>query len=227
MKHRVVVCGTGTEVGKTHVACALIAHLVATGEAVAGLKPIESGVDGTSETDSAHLARHAGGEDLGACFAFHDPVSPHLAARREARAIELDPIRRWVADHDAPWQVVETAGGLLSPLSPELTNLDLALALSPTSLVLCAPDRLGVLHDVAATLLALGQAGLADRTVVALSAPPEPDDSTGTNGTELDTLGRADRPAVFPRALTTDASTQQAAALLSARIAEVERLLPA
>lgn len=218
MEHRVVICGTGTEVGKTHVACALIAHLAATGEAVVGLKPIESGVDGAAETDSAQLGRHAGSEDLGACFAFRDPVSPHLAARREARAIELDPIRRWVDDHDSPWQVVETAGGLLSPLSRELTNLELALALSPTSLVLCAPDRLGVLHDVAATLMALRHAGLANRTVVALSAPAEPDDSTGTNATELDTLGRADRPVAFPRGPIADDGTRQAAAALAVRL---------
>ncbi len=226
MKHRVIICGTGTEVGKTHIACALIAHLTATNETVTGLKPIESGVDGSTEPDSSHLASHAGHEDLGAYFSFRDPVSPHLAARREARPIELAPIRRWITDHDTPWQIVETAGGLLSPLSPELTNLDLALALSPSSIVLCAPDRLGVLHDVSAALLALRQANLAARTAVALSAPLAPDDSTGTNATELHTLRRADRPTFFPRKPVPHPDTKHAAATLAARLADLEASNP-
>ena len=226
MKHRIVICGTGTEIGKTHVACALIDHLVATGARVVGLKPIESGVDGAAETDSARLGKHAATADLGACFAFRDPVSPHLAARREHRSIELDPIRRWVAERDADWQVVETAGGLLSPLSPSLSNLDLALALEPTSVVLCAPDRLGVLHDVSASLLALQQAALADRTIVALSTPAVVDDSTGSNGAELDLLARAHRVPEFPRAELDAADTAEAAAQLATRLAEVDRCPP-
>ena len=266
MKHRIVVCGTGTEIGKTHVACALVAHLAAAGKTVVGLKPIESGVGPSSAsaavppradvtsaaadarttndpsattptalpsqapacsevmTDSLVLARASGKVDPGACYAFRDPVSPHLAARREGRSIELETIAAWVGARDADWQIVETAGGLLSPLSTDLTNLDLALALEPTAVVLCAPDRLGVLHDVAAALLALNLANLADRTVVALSAPPLGDDSTGSNAAELETLGRAERPAAFPRAASHAAESEQAAAFLAARLLEVEQL---
>jgi dethiobiotin synthetase len=219
VKHRVVVCGTGTEVGKTHVACALIAHLVSVGEDAIGLKPVESGVDGHSETDASLLAQASATKDLGACFAFRDPVSPHLAARREGRVVRLAEVDDWICHHDSHWQVVETAGGLLSPLSSKLTNLDLTRALRPTTIVLCAPDRLGVLHDVTAALLALRGVGLEDRTIVVLSEPSTTDDSTGSNAAEIEALQIAERPTVFPRASLAAASTQLAAGQLAAQAA--------
>ena len=47
-----------------------------------------------------------------------------------------------------------------------------------------APDRLGVLHDVTATVRAASTVGLAVHHIV-LSAPAVPDASTGTNAGEL------------------------------------------
>ena len=227
MKHRIIVCGTGTEVGKTHVACALLGHLVSVGQGVLGLKPVESGVDDESETDASLLAKRGGTQDIGACFAFRDPVSPHLAARREGREVDLSTIRHWISEHDAGWQVVETAGGLLSPLSPKLTNLDLTRALEPTAIVLCAPDRLGVLHDVTVALMALRGVGLDRRCVVALSAPATADDSTGSNAAELHGLGIADRPVVFPRATLETDGTREAAGALAARLGQAAERRPA
>jgi dethiobiotin synthetase len=199
-RRRIVLVGTGTGIGKTHVGVALVGALAAAGMEVAGLKPVESGV-GSGISDAERLA---------GASSFHvkppppymlaAPLSPHLAAPLEGRMIELAPILRWVDSVEAPWVVVETAGALLSPLAPGLTNLDLAVALRPTALVLVAPDRLGVLHDVTAALLALRvlAPGMPDPVVV-LSAPEETDASTGTNGVELMALRIARRVATFGR----------------------------
>jgi len=43
---RIVVAGTGTGVGKTHVAVALVTAMRGAGQAIVGLKPIESGLAG-------------------------------------------------------------------------------------------------------------------------------------------------------------------------------------
>jgi dethiobiotin synthetase len=112
--------------------------------------------------------------------------------------------------------VVETAGGLFSPLGDGANNLDLVRALEPASLVLVAPDRLGALHDVTA---AMGYARSLGRCVdaVVLSASAKPDPSTGTNRRELERLGIARIAASFLHAPVDALATRDTAiALLKA-----------
>lgn len=198
-----LVTGTGTEIGKTVVARGLVAAWASRDLRVAGLKPVESGrsgPDGDVEA-LAHVATfHV--THSPPPYLLRDPVSPHLAARREGRVIEVGVISTWVdaARASADGVVVELPGGLFSPLSETATNADAALALGPTRVVLVAPDRLGVLHDAAATVRAARAAGLVIDGLV-LSAPAQPDASTGTNARELArVLSGTPILAVLPRA---------------------------
>ncbi len=198
---RIVLVGTGTGIGKTHLGVLLVQAFASSGLGVAGLKPVESGV-GTALTDADLLS---GASTVRANdpppYRLAAPLSPHLAAPLEGTMVLLTPILTWVDSVEAPVLVVETAGALLSPLSPGVTNLDLTAALEPDVIVLVAPDRLGVLHDVTAALFALHH--LEPRLpepVVVLMAPAEADASTGTNAEELLTLGIARRVVTFPRA---------------------------
>jgi len=143
--------------------------------------------------------RSAAPPPLRSLYAFPDPISPHLAARRADVRIDLGLIDRWVHDHEAPVTVIETAGGLFSPLGHGATNFDLTQALQPHAVVLVAPDRLGVLHELAATL-ALATARAGPPMGVVLSTPAKKDASTGCNAAELRALGIAQPLAVFPRA---------------------------
>jgi dethiobiotin synthetase len=190
MRPLLLVTGTGTGIGKTVVATGLVAAWARRGIAVAGLKPIESGQNATGEP---------GGDvrELGQVSTFHvtrftppyllmDPVSPHLAARREGRAIEPGVILDWLAPIRAAADavVLELPGGLFSPLTDDLTNADLLLLLEPSKVILVAPDRLGVIHDAVATTRAARSQGIAIDGLV-LSAPATRDASTGTNAAEL------------------------------------------
>jgi dethiobiotin synthetase len=129
------------------------------------------------------------------------PVSPHLAAADEGRTIELGVIARYVEEireltHGV---ALELPGGLFTPLAPELSNADVALALKPDALLLIAPDRLGVLHDVGAATRAAAALGLAVAGVI-LVTPERADDSTGTNAAELAMVTHVPVVAVLPRA---------------------------
>ena len=145
-------------------------------------------------------------------YALPEPVSPHLAARHAGVAIELPPILAWLGAHPAETLIVETAGALLSPLSPTLTNLDLACAARPTHWLLVGVDRLGVLHEVAACMHIL-------RTccsppvipLVVLQSPAEPDASTGTNASELVLLGIAPQVLTMPRSAPDSPASEHAA----------------
>jgi dethiobiotin synthetase len=138
-------------------------------------------------------------------YRLREPLSPHVAARHESRSIEAEEILTYVQSHessvphDAPEVVlVETAGGLFSPLDASFTNWEVACSLDPARWLLVAPDALGVLHDVTATLGAARARGRAPDLVV-LSAAREPDLSTGTNAAELQRLGLVARPFALGR----------------------------
>ncbi len=199
---RIVVVGTGTDVGKTHVTACLLGHARSQGVRARGYKPVATGVgaDGRCEDAERH-AEASGAPVLPPTFAYRRPVSPHLAAREEGRPVELDAIAQATTslsrEHDVV--LVESAGGLLSPLDETRTNADLVRALQPALVLLVAPDRIGVLHDVAACRLAARAHGIAIAALV-LSAPPSPDASTGSNGPEVARLGLGPVAAVFPRA---------------------------
>lgn len=212
MIRRVVVVGTGTGVGKTWVASALTKAL---GRrcAVVALKPVETGVaetEGVSESgqqpDAKLLADASTEVALLAPYRFAPPVSPHLAARQARTVIELERILTYVQHHESSLgaldvTVVETAGGLFSPLATELTNFGVARALDPACWILVAPDSLGVLHDVSATVGLARHLGRAPDFVV-LSAARPPDASTGTNAAELVTLGIVDHALTLARDAT-------------------------
>ncbi len=211
----VVVAGTGTDVGKTHVTAALLAYARSTGKTARGYKPVATGVDARCDDAEAHSA--ASGHALEApTYAYRRPVSPHLAAREEGRPIALEPVvrrARALLDEGCERLVVELAGGLCSPLGPALDNVSMISALGPERTVLVAPDRLGVLHEVRCALLAARARGIALPTVV-LSAPERADASTGLNARELDALGIAAVAASFPRAARDAEATRDAAAAL-------------
>jgi dethiobiotin synthetase len=182
-----------------------------------GLKPIESGVDhstAVSTSDAAQLSKAglARPEREGAFYAFPDAISPHLAARRAGVRIELNQISDWVAReeagmahhalshmaHAASWTLIETAGGVFSPLSESATNFELALALGPAVWILVAANALGVLHDVSATLHAM-QARRRAPDHVLLSCAREADASTASNAHELAALSIVVPSAVLAR----------------------------
>jgi dethiobiotin synthetase len=229
---RVVVTATGTEVGKTHIAVALVLAWRSCGVAARGLKPIESGVGPVpppaaldAAEDGARLSA-ASASPIPSMFhvehsprpatlpapppyRFNPPVSPHLAARLSGTRIDFARIRAWVDAHAGP-VVVETAGGLFSPLAPAATNWDLVRALEPAKFVLVAPDRIGVLHELTATLGFARSLGRVPDAIV-LSACAGTDPSSGTNAQELARTGIARPAALFPRAAVTAAPTLSAA----------------
>ena len=184
---RVIILGTGTDVGKTYVTACLARGLRQHGK-VTALKPIESGVGAGVAGDAGVIANAAGHAPLLSPWRFPRPVSPHLGAREGGSAIAIAPVSAWVREQEhilrSPISLVELAGGAFSPLGPGITNVDLAVALEPALWLLVAPDALGVLHDVTATLRALPRAPDA----VVLSGSRTADESTGSNARELASL---------------------------------------
>ena len=189
---RWVILGTGTGVGKTYVARALVAAMASQERAVAGLKPIETGAGSDGPSDARALSEvsfHVKHPPARPLYAFEDPVTPALAARRARATIDLRAVAAWVdgvesVDGGVLDVVVETAGGVFSPIGTNTNNFDLASVIGNATWILVAPDRLGVLHDVLSCCHAMAARGRAPDCLI-LSAPDQADASTGTNAAEL------------------------------------------
>lgn len=202
------ITGTGTDIGKTWLACALLRHWRGEGRRVAALKPVLSGFD----------ARHAGASDAGQLLAalgrevstaeldaiapwrFIAPLSPDMAAAKEGRDIDFDALvgftrrschpgeRRGsavhgdtVAHNNSCTTLVEGVGGVMAPLDARHTVRDW-IAASDLPCVLVAGSYLGSLSHTLTALEALQKVG-ASVTAIVVNETPD-------SGVELDaTLG--------------------------------------
>lgn len=142
-----VVAGTDTNVGKTVFAAALAGALGAK-----YWKPIQAGAEG--ETDSAAVARLAGlppERILKSAYVLGLPASPHISAGREG--IDIRQRMLGLPSVDAAL-VVETAGGVMVPLSLRLLQIDV-MAYWQKPVVLCARTTLGTINHTLLSLEAL------------------------------------------------------------------------
>ncbi|HLK38623.1 MAG TPA: dethiobiotin synthase [Polyangiaceae bacterium] len=215
----VVVSGTGTGIGKTHFAEALLLALGATGARAIGYKPIETGLAEATVSDGARLDRASVFHVEPSAYLYGDPISPHLAARQQGEPIDVATIaeRVFALRDQADVTVVELAGGLFSPLADETVNADVVQALSPDRTLLVTPDRLGVLHEAIATIRAVATVPLRVDGIVVVE-PELGDASTGSNAEELRRLQPVPVVARLPRGTITDLSADPQVVALAAAL---------
>src|ERR1700692_4012658 len=111
-----VVTGPGPGVGKTIVTAALAALAVARGDAVAVVKPAQTGVRADEPGDLAAVTRLTGVSDTHEYARYPDPLSPAAAARgRCPRPLVLDEVAADVLllAESRRLVLIEGAGGLL------------------------------------------------------------------------------------------------------------------
>jgi dethiobiotin synthetase len=190
------ITGTGTDIGKTWLACALLRHWRAEGRSVAAFKPVLSGFDPAHAAISdagallAALGREASTVELDAIapWRFAAALSPDMAATREGRRIDFEQLvgfTRRAANADSCPTLVEGVGGVMAPLDATHTVRDW-IAASGLSCVLVAGSYLGSLSHTLTALEALRKVG-AGVTAIAVNESP---DSTVALDATLETLSR-------------------------------------
>lgn len=228
----VFVTGTGTGVGKSVVAAALAAALVAEGRTVVAAKPLLSGLDDDYPVwppDHELLARITGEPaDEIAPHRYGPAVSPHLAARWVGEAHTAaglaDEVRARYAARAAgvgepPVLIAEGAGGLLVPLDDDgATMADLAAELG-LPLVIAAHPGLGTINHVMLTLEAAGARGLEVAAVVLTPWPLAPSLIETDNATYL--RARTGVPILRLGAISAPEPTALTEAGVAARLTDV------
>lgn len=178
------ITGTGTGVGKTFVACALIRALRERGRVVDAFKPVVSGFDPAdwADSDPGQLLRALGRTPDAAAleamspWRYAAPLSPDMAAAREGRMIDFDAVaalcRRRLAEAGERVLLIEGVGGVMSPVSRAATNLDLIIALD-IPVVMIAGRYLGTISHTLTAIAALRARGQAPRAVVISESEPD------------------------------------------------------
>ncbi len=192
------ITGTDTGVGKSVLAAAICAALVARGQQAAAFKPVVTGLDEEPAEGWAHdhvlLASAAGGRqtaDEVAPYTFGPAVSPHYAAELAGRPIEpariLEAAR--AAAEAAAVLVCEGVGGLLVPITADYSVRDLAVDLG-LPVVVAARTGLGTISHSLLTVEAARAAGLTVAAVVMSPWPDRPDPIERSNRMTVERLAR-------------------------------------
>lgn len=182
---RLIVAGTDTDVGKTVVSALLVQGLGAN-----YWKPVQSGLaDGSDSQSVREILSLPPERILRESYRLQAPVSPHWAAEQEQ--VVIDPQRLSLPAGDEPL-VVETAGGVMTPLGRDWLQID-QIRRWGLPLVLVARSGLGTLNHTLLTLEALRRRSIPVLGLV-LNGPPHPD-----NPRTLAELGQVPVLAQLPR----------------------------
>jgi dethiobiotin synthetase len=196
-----LVVGTDTSVGKTYVTAALARALLAAGQRVVAIKPVETGtaLEPGDHEDGVLLARATGQEaPRAALVRLRPPIGAATAADADGVKLDVHELSDRIRElsRGADQVLVELVGGLLSPFTWEDDALDFAHLLDARAVVVGA-DRLGTINHILLTLRALRDERIPVMGVV-LSAPEHPDPTTGTNADAIRRLSGLDAVVTVP-----------------------------
>jgi dethiobiotin synthetase len=170
----VAVVGASTYIGKTWLAARILTDLRAAGLQVAARKPVQSfdPTDNPSSLDAAVLGVATGETAEEVCPRhrwYEIPMAPPMAAEALGRPpFTIEDLTSELLWPTEPVDVglVETAGGVRSPLAADGDCLDFCAALAPDLIVLVADAGLGTINAVRLTAKAVAPLGLPTAVVL-------------------------------------------------------------
>ena len=170
----IFITATGPDVGKTLVVASLIRHLQQIGHAVDVIKPIVCGYE-PAQAASSDLATLIAALELPfspetiermAPWRFRAALPPELAAQYEKRHIDFDDVVAYckaAVEQRRGVLLIEGVGGIMTPLDPNRTVLDVMMALRLPLILVTGSYRGALSH----TLTALDSLFRRDMTLLA------------------------------------------------------------
>ncbi|RQL34111.1 dethiobiotin synthase [Neisseria meningitidis] len=167
MKGVYFVSGIDTDIGKTIATGVLAKQLLQQGKSVITQKPVQTGCQNIADDIAVHRKimgipmQEADKRRLTMPEIFSYPASPHLAARLDGRALDLDKIRTATQELAAQYEIVlvEGAGGLMVPLTEDLLTIDY-IQQQAYPVILVTSGRLGSINHTLLSFAALKQYGI-------------------------------------------------------------------
>ena len=157
------IASTGTDQGKTYATRLLCKQL----GRVTAIKPVISGYNNDDEASDTALILEASqsGLTVEECspWRFKEPVSPDLAAGLEGKAVNFNELVEFCSQSKV--QIIEGAGGVMSPITTQHTNLDLIEA-TRSEVLLVSSLYLGCISHILTALAVIAQRNLIVRGLV-------------------------------------------------------------
>jgi len=176
----IFVTGTGTDVGKTFVACGLVTEFRRRGHPVAAFKPLASGFDPArpETSDPGALLTALGNRispaalDCIAPWRYAAALAPDMAAKAEGKCVDFDAVVAFsrAALGAAEMVVIEGVGGAMSPIAARHTVLDWIAGLQLPALLVTG-TYLGAQTHALTALAALQARGVKVLAMVASETP--------------------------------------------------------
>lgn len=182
------VSGIDTGVGKTVATGLMLKYLLEQGQKASAFKLVQTGL-ADEEGDLPVYASMTGSRDFPPCPARFDyPAAPDLAASLEGQRVDPGALAEAVDRAAGRYEtlLVEGAGGLAVPLTPEETFLDL-LERTGWPVILVASARLGGLNHALLSLEVLSRREIPLQGIV-FNELPEVDAVMSSHA--LETVGR-------------------------------------
>lgn len=174
---KIIVAGSGTNVGKTVVSAILSLILQAD-----YWKPIECGSSDT-KTIKKWIAPSKVHRPI---YSFKAPFSPHHAARLENQTIQVDQITPPIT---AKPLIIESVGGIFVPLTTKILTIDL-FASWHFSWILVSKHYLGSINHTLLTVQALKERNISLLGII-FNGTPNPDSETAIlENSHIPFLGR-------------------------------------
>jgi dethiobiotin synthetase len=173
----VFITGSGTDVGKTFVAAALIRHLRCIGRTVRAFKPVITGyrIETLAQSDCAALL-DALGEPLWpqnveaiSPWRYRAAVGPSSAAALEGKRVDFEALAAFTLKAFqtamADFTIAEGLGGVMVPFDAENTVLDL-IALAAVPVIVVSGTYLGSLSHTLCALEVVAARGIPIAAIV-------------------------------------------------------------
>lgn len=155
----VFITGTDTGVGKTTI-CAGLLKMIYGSRPVKYWKPVQTGTIVGDDTREVKGITGLADE----CFAepsyrFPDPVSPHLAAEKWGKIVQMSKLKGDFDKFKSNFLVVEGAGGILVPYSESILQIDFTKEIR-LPVIIVGQDRVGAINHTLLTLEACRRVGV-------------------------------------------------------------------
>lgn len=164
MLKKIVLTGTGTNVGKTFLSLALCKLAKDSDRLGVYYKPLQCGqytIEGYQGGDADWISHHCPGFPVFTGYNLKEPCSPHLAAEKEKCQISMEYLENQIAEFEKKysWILIEGAGGICVPFDRRGSNLAELSKKVKASVVVAALPGLGTLNHTLLTLYYLKTQG--------------------------------------------------------------------
>ena len=196
MSKSFIIAGTDTNVGKT----ILSSVLMAAHYDLIYWKPVQSGMQEETDSETVRRLSECGGERiLPEAYRLQQPLSPHLSAHLDGISITLEKLGKPITEN----LIIETAGGVLTPINETTLQIDL-IKMWSLPVLIAVRSSLGTINHSLLTIEALRKRDIAIAGIIMIGEFNSENENAISHYGSVNILGRIPPLQIFNRKTLSD-----------------------